>query len=169
MTIDTRPADDGGDDKPLTGEFAALAMQADGLDGQAHASSAEGIMEGQAEAVALDQTQQNAQQIHMVLSLAVPMLVPMFPSLEAIYTDEQNMIVGAALAPVLTKYGITLGGLSDKPEIAALLVIGPLALATYKGVKADIAARTPQLPKGKPGTPAGFPVELAKAAPERLG
>jgi len=153
MTIDTRGAGEGADDAPLTGEFMALAMQADGLDGEAHASSAEGIIAAQEEETALDQTQQNAQQVHLILSMAVPMLSPMFPSLEGIYTDHQNQIVAAALAPVMTKYGINLGGMTDKPEIAALIVLGPLAFATYQGVKGDIAARNAQLPKGAPGNP----------------
>lgn len=165
-TIDLSGADGAGD-APLSGEFAALAHIADGLDGQAHASSGEGIMQAQQEEMALDQTQQNAQQIHMVLSLAVPILSPMFPSLAEIYTDHQNQIVGAALAPVLTKYGITLGGMTDKPEIAALIVLAPLALATYKGVKSDIEARNAQLPKAVASN-RPQPVR-AEPAPERLG
>lgn len=168
MTIDTRGADERADDEPLSGEFAALAMQADGLDGQAHASSAEGLIEAQEQEAVLDQTQQNAQQVHMMLSVAIPMLTPMFPSLEAIYTDHQNQIVAAALAPVMTKYGINLGGMSDKPEIAALIVLGPLAFATYKGVQGDLAARKAQLPKGAPGNPQQA-TPAPPAGPVRLG
>jgi hypothetical protein len=167
-TIDLSGVDND-DTGPLTGEFAALAHIADGLDGEAHANSGEGIMQAQQEELALDQTQQNAQQIHMVLSIAVPMLSPMFPSLADIYTDHQNQIVGAALAPVLTKYGISLGGMSDKPEIAALIVLGPLAFATYKGVKSDIEARNLQLPKGAPGNPMHAQPAAPVGEPVRLG
>lgn len=145
------------DEAPLAGEMLALSMQADALDGEAHATSAEGVMAAQAEEQVLDQTSQNAQQVRMILALSVPVLGGMFPSITELYTDQQCDLVAASLAPVLTKYNINLGGLSDRPEIAALMVCGPLAFATYKGIQADIAARKPQLPKGSAGNPIKAP------------
>lgn len=158
--------DDGDDAAPLAGEMLALAMQADGLDSEAHATSAEGVMAAQAEEQTLDQTSQNGQQVRMMLAIAVPVLGGMFPSITELYTDQKCDMVAASLAPVLTKYNINLGGLSDRPEIAALLVCGPLAFATYKGIQADIAARNTQLPKGS----ASNPIQAPPVAEEvRLG
>lgn len=149
-TVDLAPTENG-EDEPLSGEMLSLAMQADGLDGEAHATSAEGVMATQAEEQALDQTSANQREVRMILALGVPVLGAMFPSIIALWTDQQCELVAASLGPVLTKYNISLGGMSERPEIAALMICGPLAFATYKGIQADIAARVKQVPKAGAG------------------
>lgn len=130
-------------------ELAALAAQAGMLDGELSASGPEAMV-AQAEAEqAMQQQNQNTGQVRMILALAVPVLGKLYPSIETIYTDPACDQIAATLGPVLTKYGIDLGDLGGKwgEEIAAIMVCGPIAFATYKGIQADIAARNPQPPK----------------------
>lgn len=83
-----------------------------------------------------------------LLKVAVATLGPMFPSLKTIYTDETIGAASGAVAAVCNKRGWLQGGLMGEwaEEITAVAIVGPLALATYQGVKADIAARQPKEP-----------------------
>lgn len=89
-----------------------------------------------------------AQEIAGLVQAAVGMLAPMFPSLPGIYTPEATQAAAAATAAVCTKHGWMQGGLMGRwgEEIACAVIVGPLAFATYHGVKADIAARQPAEP-----------------------
>lgn len=84
-----------------------------------------------------------AAEIAGALLIASKMLAPMFPSLGTIYTEESTGAAGAAVAGVCDKYGWLQGGMVGQwgPEIACLVVVGPLAMATVKGVQADNAER----------------------------
>lgn len=83
-----------------------------------------------------------------LLKVAVATLGPMFPSLRTIYTDETIGAASGAVAAVCNKRGWLQGGLMGEwaEEITAVAIVGPMALATYHGVKADIAARQPSEP-----------------------
>lgn len=96
----------------------------------------------------------NTGQVRMILALAVPVLGKLYPCLIDIYDDTTCEQVAGTLGPVLTKYGIDLGDLGGKwgPEIAAIMVCGPVAFATYKGIMADIASRGAQVPKAVAST-----------------
>lgn len=76
---------------------------------------------------------------------AVEMLGPMFPSLPTIYTPTATAMAAAAVAKLCKKRGWLENGLTGKwgEEIACALIVGPLAVATVKGVRSDLAARAP--------------------------
>ena len=78
----------------------------------------------------------------MLVSTLVLIAAPFFPSIPKIWTDAKQKAVAAAAAPVLEKYGFTLGDFMGawKEEITLLVVAGPLVLETIDGVKADRAA-----------------------------
>lgn len=84
-----------------------------------------------------------ADEIAGAVSLFVSIAGPMFPSLKTIYTDETTQAAAAAIAAVCDKHGWIQGGIMGEwgEEISALIVCGPLAVATYHGIKGDIAAR----------------------------
>ncbi|MGE0350393.1 hypothetical protein [Hydrogenophaga sp.] len=89
-----------------------------------------------------------AAEIAGLVKMAVGVLSPMFPSLPTIYTDETTDLAAGAVAKVCDKYGWMQDGMMGKygEEIACAIIIGPLAFATVKGVKhdlADIARRKP--------------------------
>lgn len=86
-----------------------------------------------------------AQEIAGLVQAAVGMLAPAFPSLPGIYTPEATQAASMAVAGVCNKHGWLQGGMMGRygEELACALIVGPLAIATFKGVKADIAARQP--------------------------
>lgn len=130
-------------------ELAALAAQAGLLDGEQAANGPEAMVAQAEAAQAVEQQNANTGQVRMILALAVPLLGKLYPCIEDIYDDTTCDQVAGTLGPVLTKYGIDLGDMGTKwgPEIAAVMVCGPVAFATYKGIMADIASRAKQVPK----------------------
>lgn len=145
-------------------ELAALTAQAGLLDGEQAANGPEAMV-AQAEADQAEQVQSaNIGQVRLILALAVPVLGKLYPCLVDIYDDTTCDQVAGTLGPVLTKYRIDLGDMGSKwgPEIAAVMVCGPVAFATYKGIMADIASRAPQVPKAVASTVR----QAAPAAPE---
>lgn len=78
-----------------------------------------------------------------VIKFAVALFVPLFPSLEAVYTTAAQARLADVAGPVMTKYGLTMGGLFEKwgPEINLAIVAVPLAMETGRAMRADIAAR----------------------------
>jgi hypothetical protein len=77
----------------------------------------------------------------IVLSVTA-VLSPALPSLKRIYTPETTRAAGAAVAAVCVKHGWLSGGLMGEwgEEITAAVVLLPLAITTYKGVKGDVEA-----------------------------
>lgn len=138
----------------LAAEAAALDVAAD--------AAAPGAAE---EAPAADV----AAEIAALLKTASSMLVPAFPSLSEIYNDATCRQLGEAAAPVLAKYNISLGGILDRwgPEISLAAVALPVSIATYKGVKADAAAR--RAPSAADAAPAAPPKPAAPVAPSQAG
>jgi hypothetical protein len=120
----------------------------------------------QEQAVVDQAANQNGAQVRMILAVSVPLLGAMYPSIGVIYTDQTCDQVAMVLGPVLTKYGIDLGDMSTKwgPEIAAAMVCGPIALATYRGIQADIADSLRQVPKAD----AGPPPQVTASEPETV-
>lgn len=98
------------------------------------------------------------------VTMAVALLGPIYPSLREIYTPETTQAAAGAVAAVCNKHGWLQGGMMGEygEEITCLLIVGPLALATYKGVQADNAARA----KTEPAKEGGELLDLsAPAAP----
>jgi hypothetical protein len=82
--------------------------------------------------------------------VVVATLAPMFPSLTKIYTPQVTAAAAHSIAAVCNKHGWMAGGMLGEygEEIACVAVVGPLALATYQGVSADLEAmRQAQKPK----------------------
>lgn len=89
-----------------------------------------------------------------IVELAATMFFPLFPSLEAIYTDDARSRIAAAAAPLMQKYGCSLGVIG--PELAFILTIAPFIPATIRAVKHDNAQAKAQ---------AGEPRQTRQAAP----
>lgn len=108
-----------------------------------------------------------AEEIAGITGSIVAMLAPMFPSLPGIYTPEATQAAAMVTAGLLNKYGLMQGGVMGRwgEELAALIVLGPLAIATCKAVKTDIAARQPVERIGGPDMSA--PVPVAGPAPSK--
>lgn len=82
-----------------------------------------------------------AGEIAGIITVTVQTLGPMFPSLKEVYTKETTEAAAGAVAAVCNKHGWLSGGMFGEygEEIACLAVCGPLALATYQGISADLA------------------------------
>lgn len=94
-----------------------------------------------------------AHELGGAITMAVGVLGPMFPSVQGIYTPEVITAVSGSVAAVCDKHGWLQDGLMGQygEEIACVAVVGPVALMTYKGIQADIAARQPAQPTNAPG------------------
>jgi hypothetical protein len=92
-------------------------------------------------------------ELSAMLLMMSKVLAPAFPSIATIYTEESCGAVGAAVAGVCEKYGWLQGGVGGEygPELMCLVVVGPIAFATYGAVQGDIAARRPK--SGPPDDP----------------
>lgn len=84
-----------------------------------------------------------SQELTGMLSMLSKLAAPIFPSLGAIYTDEVCATLGGAIAPVCEKHGWLTGGIGGEyaEELMCLVVVGPIAYATYAGVSGDLAER----------------------------
>lgn len=108
------------------------------------------------------------------ITMAVGMLGPMFPSVQRIYTPEVVTAVSGSVAAVCNKHGWLQDGLMGRygEEIGCLAVVGPVAVMTYKGIQADIAARQPAQPvagAGELNLSAPVPTEQAGAKTVSVG
>lgn len=83
-----------------------------------------------------------ASEAAMLVSTVVLIAAPFYPSVKRIWTPEKQTAVASALAPVMEKYGFSMGDFMGawKEEIALAFVAGPLVLETIDGIKADRAA-----------------------------
>lgn len=137
-------------------ELDGLAAAAAGVDGQVAASAPQAVQAAQEEAMVMTMADTNGRAVAGVLEMASPIIAPLYPSVAAVYTPDVCAQVGGALGPVLAKYGIDLSewGSKYKEEVTALFVCVPVALATVKAIKEDIAARAPADP-GEEGAQAG--------------
>lgn len=134
-------------------DFAALQGMAGPTPGQE-------LAEAEAE-----QSNKLADEIAGIVQAAVQMLAPMFPSLITIYTPPATQAAAQAVAGVCNKHGWLQGGLMGRwgEEIACAAIVGPLAFATYQGIKGDIAARQPAKAERIGGPDLSAPVPQAPA------
>lgn len=107
---------------------------------------------------------QNSQAVRMGLDIAIPFLCKLYPSLETIYDEQARAAIAMTVGPVLTKHGIDLGDVGGRyrEEIAMVVVCGPIAMATYQGIKADVEAREKRAPKAVAIAPVGEPPKAAE-------
>lgn len=87
-----------------------------------------------------------AAEMSALLVAVAGLLTPLFPSLATIYTKETCDRLGTASAPVMDKYGLSVGGLFDRwgAEITLAATAFPVAIATAQGIRADLAQRQAQ-------------------------
>ncbi len=108
-----------------------------------------------------------AGEAEMLLNLGVTMAGQFWPCVPTIWTADKQKAVAAAAAPVMEKYGFTLGDFMGayKEEIGLLFVAGPLVLQTLDAVKAEkLAARRAPKPDAAPAPAGGL--DLSGADPE---
>lgn len=89
----------------------------------------------------VDERGKLAMELAGITQTFVAMASPVLPSLAKIYTAETVEAATQAAAAVCVKHGWLQGGVFDGygEEITAAIVLGPLAFATYHGVRGDIA------------------------------
>lgn len=82
-----------------------------------------------------------AAEVAAAVKIAVGILAPVLPSLAEIYTDQTVGACSEAIAGVCNKHGWLQGGLMGKwgEEIAAAAILIPIGIATYNGVRGDLA------------------------------
>jgi hypothetical protein len=104
-----------------------------------------------------------------LINFAVTLFVPIFPSLEAIYTEQVRGNLANVSAPLMEKYGFSMGSLFEKwgAEINFAMIALPLGIQTARAVKSDIAASKAaagQKKQPQQGSAMGHP---SMAAPEQ--
>jgi hypothetical protein len=141
-----------------------LAAQAAGVDA-ATADAALSVASPEAAAAQSDP----AGEVASLLQVVAGILSPAFPSLAGVYDEPTCKRLGEAAAPVLVKYDLSVGQLFERwgAEITLAAVALPVTLATWRGVKADLAAGrkkadTPT-PASQNKTPGGVPGESSPA------
>ena len=85
----------------------------------------------------------------MLIGFAVTTAATFWPSVKEVWTDANQKAVAAAAAPVMEKYGFTLGDFMGayKEEIGLLFVAGPLILKTIDAVEKDKRAALNKPPR----------------------
>lgn len=126
------------------------------------------VVPGSPEAAALEvptQVQAMAGEIGALVSAFVGIAAPMFPSLPGIYTAATTAAASQAVAAVCVKHGWLDNGIMGQwgEEIAAAVVLLPLAYATASGVKGDMAKMSKEKPKVERLQGADFSVPVTGA------
>lgn len=108
-------------------------------------------------------------------SLLVPLAVQMWPSVGANLSPDRVKAPCMTFAALCKKRGWLQDGLmggENAVEIACAFATVPLVIATYKGIRADIAARQPAQPTSVPGEldlSASVPVDAPGAKTVSVG
>jgi hypothetical protein len=78
-----------------------------------------------------------------LIRFATALFFPLYPSLARIYTEPRQEQLAVVSAPLMAKYGLSLGAIFERwgAEINFALVALPLAGETVKAIKADNQAR----------------------------
>lgn len=133
------------------------AEQLDALEVEAAAVDGANAPPGAAPAEEQQPQIDEAGQIAGLLTILANMGAPMFPSIGRIYTQQTIGQIAGVLEPVFVKHGWSVSNAFGKyaEEFAALAVILPVALATYQGIREDMAAAAAKAvePEAKPAQP----------------
>jgi|GEM_PF-3324912 len=123
-------------------DLAALTGAAEAEAVRVAAVQVAAVEQQQAEAGAADLAGEIAGLVQAFTAVAKPIL----PCLVEIYTPDVSQQAAQAVAAVCVKHGWLPDGLMGRygEEVAAAVVLLPLGVATYHGVKRDIAARQQQ-------------------------
>lgn len=92
-----------------------------------------------------------AEEARDLIQFGLSLFIPLYPSLEVIYTQEKQARLAAVTGPLMAKYNLSLGSIFEKwgAEINFAIVALPLAAETAKAVRADNAAREAAARKAK--------------------
>lgn len=103
----------------------------------------------------LDRTAALAKELEMLGKVLLGVLTPALPSLKEIYTEPVVKTLCESTARVMVKYKLFENGIGGRwaEEIALAAIALPLAFATYKGVKTDIAGLKAKAEKPAPQKP----------------
>ena len=133
--------------------LAALVTEAAAIDQAAAPAAAPGAPGAAAAPLPPDY---QAEALDLV-EFAVEALVPLYPSLAAVYTKEKQTKLATAAGNLMAKYQVNLVDLLKwLPELQFAIVALPLATASYAAIRADIAtmraadAATPKPAAGLP-------------------
>ncbi len=123
-------------DENQAADLAALAANAQTGEAPAGAPGSEQQIQEQKAPMNL------AKEFEMGIQFFRSFFSPIFPSLKTIYTDEVVLMVSGSVAEVCNKHNWLQDGFLGpyKEEIGCAVVVLPLALATYQGIKGDIAS-----------------------------
>lgn len=102
-----------------------------------------------------------------LISITVGLFAPLFPSLRTIYTPQTVDQIAQAAVPVMRKHGWSTGNLLGQyaEELALAAVVAPVAMATWRGIQSDLAARKAESSKGAKPEPVQPQIEHAAAQP----
>lgn len=103
----------------------------------------------------------------MLIGFAVTTAATFWPSVKEVWTDANQKAVAAAAAPVMEKYGFTLGDFMGayKEEIGLLFVAGPLILKTIDAVEKDKRAALDAKRRPTPTSSPEFPDNVVPFPP----
>ncbi|WP_375591972.1 hypothetical protein [Chitiniphilus eburneus] len=135
----------GGPDPLAMVEMQAVQIDADIAGNYAPPPAAEGA----ADALPLSAVEEAREVVIFVRELAAPV----YPSLRQVYSDETVERIATAAAPLMQKYGVTLGGMFERwgPEIHFAMVMLPVGMQTAAAIRADrAAARAANEKEGRP-------------------
>lgn len=132
---DTNPA-------PQNDALELISRQADELETTGQAQAAAG---GQTTAVATKKEPEltNEQAVAMLLTMAREGAVSLLNSQTIVVTlaDEKIEKASKAIAPVMDKYGLRMGGIAAGPEVTAIVVAGPVMWAAYASLMFELNER----------------------------
>jgi hypothetical protein len=164
---------------PAPGDEEAASLRAlEGMAGQedAAASALASQEQAQADAQLMSLEQENEQALMLVADLATPVFAGFgFPTLARVLQDQNEgsglsnaQTLAKAWAPVLTKYGVSLGDLGGqyKAEIGAVLVTIPIGTALWQAIQADAGRKQKPVPKA---VEQAAPAEAGAEQPVTLG
>ncbi|NIA56187.1 hypothetical protein HAV22_21375 [Massilia sp. TW-1] len=112
--------------------------------------------QAQEDAALMSLEQENEQALMLVAELATPVFLTFgFPAVAEVLREPHAagptnaQMLAKAWAPVLTKYGVSLGDLGGqyRAEIGALMITMPIAGAIWSAVKADTTRKAKPVPK----------------------
>lgn len=127
-------------------EIEILAAEAAAVDAETAPAVAPAAPGQEAPAAPVDSAAEAAD----LIRFAVALFVPLYPSLERVYSETAQRRLAQAAGPVMAKYGWTVGGLFEQwgLEINLAIVGIPLVGETSKAIRADSAARAAAASQG---------------------
>lgn len=123
-----------------------MSVELDSLMGEAAAVDSLNAPVEFVDTVAQDQAAQlagnEASELAALLQIVTGLFSPVFPSLAKIYTPDTVRNLSESFVPVMIKHGWSTGGILGRfgEEFAFCAVAVPVAVATYKGITADVEA-----------------------------